>query len=216
MLVLALFITSIFTECFNTQLYDSLYTSLNRAEEIGMTHDDLMHVNANLLDYIMDKRENLDMTAEIDGQVREVFNDKEKEHMVDVKQLYLDAKKVRDILIASALLLMAVIFIIRRKIALRTVAKGYLTASFIFLAVAVLLGAYALLDFNQFWVQFHKLLFANDLWLLDPKTDILIQMVPSEFFYALVREIFITFAKWFGASIFAAWIIKKFGKLAML
>lgn len=216
MLISALFLTSIFQECFNTNLYYDLYKGLNRAQEIGMSFNDLMMVNANLLDYIMDKRENLDMTAEINGQEREVFNEKEKEHMVDVKLLYLTAKKLRDILLVTSLLLIAIIFLIRRKIALRSVALGYVRASYLFLAVVIFLAAYALLNFNQFWLQFHELLFTNDLWLLDPNTDILIQMVPSEFFYALVKEILITFAKWFGASFLAAWLLKKFGKLAML
>jgi len=216
MLITSLLLTSVFYECFNTDLYDELYTSLNRAEEIGMSHTDLMMVNANLLDYIMDKRENLNMTAQIKGQEREVFNDKEKEHMVDVKQLYLNAEKLRDILIVTSLLLIAIIFIIRRKISLYTVASGYMIASFVFLIVIALLAAYALLNFNQFWLQFHELLFKNNLWLLDPNTDILIQMVPGEFFYALVKAIFITFAKWFGTSFLAAWLMKRLGKLVML
>jgi len=216
MLILSLFITSIFTECFNSNLYETLYKGLNRAEEIGISLDDLMMVNANLLDYIQDKRKTLDMTAEINGQVREVFNDKEKEHMIDVKQLYLDGKQVRDILLYASLVLIAVMFIIRKKMAIRMVASGYLSASYIFLVVIILIGAYALLQFNQFWIQFHQLLFTNDLWLLDPKTDIIIQMVPSEFFFALIKAILKTFVSWFAASMFAAWLFKRFGKLAML
>lgn len=216
MLITALFITSIFYECFNTDLYNDLYTKLNRAEEIGMSHFDLMVVNGNLLDYIQGKRNNLDMTADINGQTREVFNDKEKEHMVDVQKLYLDAEKIRNVLALTALALVVIICLLRRKIALRSIAFGYTTASYIFLAVVVLLAAYALLNFDQFWIQFHQLLFKNELWLLDPNTDILIQMVPGEFFYALIQAIFITFAKWFAASFFAAWMMKKFGKIAML
>ncbi len=216
MLILALFLTSAFNECFDSNLYGSLYKSLNRAEEIGISHDDLMIVNANLLDYIQGTRDTLDMTAEINGQVREVFNDKEKEHMVDVKQLYMDAKQARDILLYASIVLIAIIFITRKKMAIRMVASGYLLASYIFMAVIILIGAYALLQFDQFWIQFHQLIFTNDLWLLDPKTDILIQMVPSEFFYALVKAILKTFVSWFAASFFAAWLFKRFGKLIML
>jgi len=49
-------------------------------------------------------------------------------------------------------------------------------------------------DFSGFWVQFHHLFFNNDLWLLNPETDILIQMLPQQFFYDLVVRILGMFA----------------------
>ena len=32
------------------------------------------------------------------------------------------------------------------------------------------------------FILFHKLVFTNDLWLLDPRTDLLIRLMPIEFF----------------------------------
>ena len=37
-------------------------------------------------------------------------------------------------------------------------------------------------DFTQYFTYFHEIFFNNDLWLLDPKTEILIQMMPEPFF----------------------------------
>ncbi len=37
--------------------------------------------------------------------------------------------------------------------------------------------------FSKYFIVFHKIFFDNDLWILDPKTDILINMVPEIFFF---------------------------------
>jgi len=51
---------------------------------------------------------------------------------------------------------------------------------------AVLVGLVAVgasLDFSQLFLQFHFLSFSNDLWLLDPRRDRLIQLFPEGFFF---------------------------------
>ena len=42
-------------------------------------------------------------------------------------------------------------------------------------------GIVALVGFDGAWNQLHEVLFTNDLWLLDPRTDRLIQMFPETF-----------------------------------
>ena len=48
-----------------------------------------------------------------------------------------------------------------------------------------------LIDFNFFWHTFHQLFFTNDLWLLDPSTDVMIQMLPAPVFEGLIIKIVI-------------------------
>ena len=43
------------------------------------------------------------------------------------------------------------------------------------------MGIVALVGFDGAWNQLHEILFTNDLWLLDPRTDRLIQMFPETF-----------------------------------
>ena len=53
------------------------------------------------------------------------------------------------------------------------------------LALLVPLGAFAIwaaADFSGAFTFFHHLLFTNDLWLLDPQTDLLIRICPSSMF----------------------------------
>jgi len=38
-------------------------------------------------------------------------------------------------------------------------------------------------DFDQFFLQFHLLSFANDFWMLNPATDYLIMLFPQGFWF---------------------------------
>lgn len=48
-------------------------------------------------------------------------------------------------------------------------------------------------DFNGFWTTFHQLFFTNDLWLLNPATDLMINLFPEAFFSHLVIRILLWF-----------------------
>ena len=56
------------------------------------------------------------------------------------------------------------------------------------LILLIPLGAFALwaiVDFDSAFTFFHRLLFTNDLWLLDPRTDLLIRICPESMFMAM-------------------------------
>ncbi|NLC31989.1 MAG: DUF1461 domain-containing protein [Clostridiales bacterium] len=50
--------------------------------------------------------------------------------------------------------------------------------------LAILMGVFlwGFIDFENLFIAFHQLLFRNDLWLLDPQTDLLLQLMPLGFF----------------------------------
>ena len=56
------------------------------------------------------------------------------------------------------------------------------------IVVLVILGVIAAFGFTDAFVLFHRLMFRNDLWLLNPQTDLLIRLMPTAFFerYALL------------------------------
>jgi len=173
--------------CFDTGFYKAEYEKLGTAAAIGMSQEDLDRATEVLLDYTRGAREDLDVTATVNGQERQVFNQREKLHMVDVRALYLGAMALGNGLLAAGLLffLWAIFFAKRVGAAL----TGYMHANWLFLMLLGLLGLYAVLDFSSFWTGFHHVFFTNDLWLLDPHTDILIMMVPGQFFFDLVMRI---------------------------
>jgi len=52
------------------------------------------------------------------------------------------------------------------------------------LAAIVVVGAFALVDFDRFWTTFHQIAFRKGLWLLDPSRDYLIMLFPEPFWFA--------------------------------
>lgn len=140
-----------------------------------------------LLDYIVDHRDDLDYKLE-SGEP--MFNQREIDHMVDVKNLYLGAKSIF-ILSIIVFLAITLYFLIKLKFNefLFTFKQSFRSSFMIFGLVLGLIGIYALVDFSGFWTNFHHLFFRNDLWLLNPATDRLIQMVPLPFFTQLVVRI---------------------------
>ena len=51
------------------------------------------------------------------------------------------------------------------------------------LIIPVILGALAAVDWQRFFITFHKLAFNNDYWLFDPATDPIILQLPDMFFF---------------------------------
>ncbi len=212
LLIVVLLVTSIEIYALNTGFYEKEYDRLKQNEVIGISREDLQTVTKNLLDYTTGARENLDMQAKINGHLREVFNDKEKEHMADVRKLYLSARDTRNTaLIAFALLLCAGLFF-HKKGAVKALLKAYLWVCGLFFVLIGAVALFAAVDFYSFWTAFHRLFFTNSLWILDPRTDILIMMVPGEFFSDLVARIIILFASAFIASVIASLIARKYIK----
>jgi integral membrane protein (TIGR01906 family) len=205
MLIVALLIMSIEMFALNPAFFDGEYKKLGTAQNIGMSEEDLQAVTRNLLDYTAGVRESLDMQANINGQQREVFIDKtEKDHMVDVRALYLSARDVRTVCLIGAAVLFVLALILGGKKALRPLCRSFLWVSGGFVVVVAALAVYAAVDFTGFWINFHHVFFSNDLWILDPRTSILIQMVPEQFFSDLVARIIIRFVSMFAALNIAA------------
>ena len=159
------------------------YSQIGTAEVIGMSYEDLKSTTDILLDYLRDRNLTLDTQVKVNGNIREVFNQREKAHMVDVRDLYLDAMIVRNI---SFVVFACTLFLLIYKKQMSVFYISYKKALSIFAIFFLVIGLFCLIDFNSFWTNFHYVFFPdNDLWLLDPRKDILIMMVPSKFFFDL-------------------------------
>jgi len=181
-LLLIIISQSIIFPTFHMPFFRWQYNRLNVAETVQMEKDELMRVTTELLDYMRNRRESLeDIYAIVAGEERRFFSDIEIRHMIDVLHLYNVAFLIRNIaffllialILGMALLKYAVLSILAR--CCREVLAGFLILS------AILVGAIAL-DFNRAFNIFHDIFFNNDYWILDPRVDLLINMVPLGFF----------------------------------
>lgn len=165
----------------NKDYFENEYTKYNVAKTVGMEINDLMYVTDEMMDYLKDTRDNLDITTTINGETREFFNSREKSHMIDVKDLFLKAMDMRKC--AYIILILAIGFLIIIKSDYKyIIARTFQIGSVIFAILSLILGAIISTDFTKYFTIFHEMFFDNDLWILDPATDLLVNIVPEPFF----------------------------------
>lgn len=193
-LIISLLLTIIDINCFDESFYQKEYIKNNTTAETGMSEEDLWDTTEVLFDYLHDFRDDLNVQHEVNGTVREIFDSREKAHMVDVKNLYLNTIKVRNILAIVGIILFSISCLLSKKpIYISNMYIGYKRSVALLFSIIFAILIYAAIDFNSFWIQFHYLFFTNDLFFLDPNTEILINMVPEQFFFDLVMRIILMF-----------------------
>lgn len=191
--LVAMLISIIEWRAYDLSFYDETYEELETYEYIGMSKEDLMNTTDVLLSYMRRERSDMVVMATIKGKHREVFNDKEKLHMIDVNALIKFADTFSSVAYALFVLMLGYVFYKRDTSEWKIVGKAGLVAVTILFAFMIVLVGFILIDFNSFWTLFHKVFFTNDLWLLNPRTDVMIQMFPLEFFYKIVVQIAISY-----------------------
>ena len=183
----------------DAELYHALQTDAGVLPGAGISDGDLRILDGELADYLAGRPNELVLpiesepgtysvlTMEIDGALQPVFDEREMAHLEDCLALFELLRKVRRRLIPWAILLItggARLLCDRRR------ARRVALLSPLILLVP--LGAYAVwaaVDFDGAFVFFHRVLFANDLWLLDPRTELLIRICPQGMFMAMARRI---------------------------
>ena len=190
LLVPALLFTAVRLRAFDPGFYERRFEVLNIAGTTGVPQDDLQRAMALLLDYIRGEADSLELAVTQRGERRQAFDERERLHMVDVRILYERFQRLCTLvlLLAVAVLILA----LRRREAGLAAARGAAVGFVLVLAVLAALALWAFADFNSFWDAFHLLLFRNDLWLLDPRVSLMINMLPLQLFYSLVVRVLLT------------------------
>ena len=114
------------------------------------------------------------------------FSQQEIMHLADIRGLLQTVQYMRYAAIALLGLAMLVFLVFRKtKPALlkavlleRALVIGLLT----FLGLIISLLIWGLIDFNGLFTAAHRVVFSNELWLLDPQKDLLLQLMPLELF----------------------------------
>ncbi len=179
------------TMCFMHPFYSYEYKKGAQAEKIGMSDEGLMDATVTLLDYLQDKRDGILVSTEVNGTMREVYNERETKHMVDVKKLYQNAITARNLMAAAAAVILIALYFMNKKSYFTFLWDGWKNAALLMGLFVLFIAIWCIVDFNAFWTQFHQTFFDNDLWLLDPNTSIMINMFPESFFFDIVASIII-------------------------
>ena len=109
------------------------------------------------------------------------FNGREMQHLADIRALFALFDKAWWLLIAGTALAVPLLR--------RPDGKGFLIGCGLAALLLFALAAYIALDFEGAFILMHRLLFTNDLWLLDPNTDLLICLMPEPMFIYLAKRL---------------------------
>ena len=191
LLLIVLFV-SIYIPTFSLAYYERHYNDSGMAEHIQISEEELMIVTERLLDFMRGRYDNLYITATIAGEERQFFNQREIYHMEDVRDLFLAGYTIRNVAIAMFSLSLAYLIFFNRD-ALEVFAKCYVFGISFFLLSILGLVLLILTDFETYFIIFHEILFSNDLWILNPATDLLINLVPLQFFIDIFTFVSISF-----------------------
>lgn len=210
-LILSAFLGTVHFWCFNESFYTSQHEKImlygkHINEYIGISNKQLEELTSFTLEYLNDADATLDKVMNVKGKDREVFTDDEKLHMVDVQKLNLTSVYIMYASIAC--LFISIIIFIINKCDVRQLYLVFKKCLITFGIVFAFIGLWVFFDFDSFWTFFHKIFFAgNDLWLLDLQRDILIMIVPPEFFNNLVVTILISFVLLISLEFFVLYVL---------
>lgn len=131
--------------------------------------------------YFEDDRTVLRIPVSIDGQETSLFNERETDHMRDVKTLIRAVFRVNEGSLAVILLYIGAVVLWARERTPRDLARYSLFGVAVGVIAVAAVGVFAVTGFDAAWTRFHEIAFRNDLWVLDPARDRLIQMFPEPF-----------------------------------
>lgn len=172
--------------------YEKAYEKYEVLDDLEMDMPHVMEVTKEMMAYLRGNRDDLVVQTVVDGEQREFFNDREKAHMVDVQELFLGGLWLRRGILL--LIVLTIIILLKTKADWKKLLpQSFLIATASFITITAGAGALFLSDFNRYFTLFHEIFFDNDLWLLDPNTDLLIRMLPEGFFLDMVVRIGIIF-----------------------
>lgn len=169
------------------------YQVLNDLPE--MTMEDLLTVTDEMMKFLRGNRADLHVYTTMGGQYREFFNEREIAHMIDVQKLFLNGLALRRICVIMAAVLIAPFFFSKsKKDALRILSGSLCIGTLVFFAAALFIAGIISTNFSKYFIVFHHIFFTNDLWILNPSTDMLINIVPEPFFMDTALRIGLVFA----------------------
>lgn len=152
-----------------------LMTHYAPPEDTGLPAEEYAPVVDMITRYLKGGNDAFQHVFTVNGTEYAAFNQKEQHHMADVQDLFRLCRFV-------AWLGWGVVLFgglsARRRLSQHT----FLRTLFAILAAVTIVIVLACIDFDSLFVLFHQAAFTNDLWLLNPQTDLLIRLMPIEFF----------------------------------
>ena len=181
--------------------YEREYTKYSVLDDLPeMSMEDLLIVTDEMMSYLRGEREDLHVFTTMGGEYQEFFNAREIAHMEDVRDLFIGGLWLRRICLFAVIGWTLFLSIWSRhheeriQLLKEKLPTSLCVGTALFLGTVLVLAGIISTDFTKYFFIFHYIFFDNDLWLLDPATDMLINIVPEPFFMDTALYIGLLFA----------------------
>ncbi|XCP84326.1 TIGR01906 family membrane protein [Roseburia hominis] len=189
--------------------YEKEYKKYGVADELYMEMPDIMEVTRYMMSYLRGGEETLSIETMVEGNHQDFFNEQDRFHMGEVRDLFIGGLRLRWIAVAVLVIVIA-LFIRLHGDWRRILPVMYQRTLAVFLGITAVLGVLMWQNFNRCFVIFHKIFFDNDLWIFDPETDYMIRMLPEGFFYDMAVRIGVIFIAFLLISLAASVIWRAY------
>lgn len=173
--------------------YNNFHNEYKIDKESGLSKEWIGNASNSLVEFIKNGDKEV---------LKHHFNKKEISHMEDVYKLF----KLDRVVYTSLFIITLVVFLyklLKNDFIFFKYIRKYILITYI--TVISFLGICSLF-FSESFIYFHKLFFNNDLWLLDYETDLMIRILPEEFFFILFLNVLVLST----IGIFLVYIFLKF------
>lgn len=174
---------SVRSVAFSDSFYREEFARYRVGAVTGLDDRELARVADAFIGYFQSGPGRLDMQVDLPGGERPLFSEREIRHMEDVQALMERVLQAGGVSLIALLLGATAVVSAGPGTALPALLRAGALAGAVSAGLVGLLALGSVLDFGRLFVQFHHLTFSNDLWLLDPQRDRLIQLFPQGFFF---------------------------------
>lgn len=208
-ILLILLSIAVFIPAYSSAFYSKEYDKHSIPQSISVPKEDLMIVTDNLINYMKGKDAELDSYAHVAGEYRPFFSQREKDHMVDVRGLLLGGMTLRNFCFFFTLAVALMAFYTKDS---KTAVKYTLFTIIIIMLAILILFIIISMNFEYAFVLFHEIFFNNDLWILDPNVDLLVNIVPLPFFIDIAARVGGLFVLMVAITVLILWILLRRGQ----
>lgn len=173
--------------------YQKEYEKYHVLDRLDMEMEDVMDVTVYMMSYLRGGENVLSIEKTIEGEVQDFFNEQDRFHMGEVRELFLGGIALRRMACILLIVLCVILFATEKKWQVMLAGMFQKTLG-IFCILVLFLGAVITMNFSECFVIFHEIFFDNDLWIFDSRTDFMIRMLPEGFFYDMVIRIGVIFS----------------------
>ena len=158
-IIAALLITSFEIAMYSDfSVYQEEYEKYDVLSDLDMTMDDVMYVTHEMMDYLRGNGDTLSVITTVEGREQDFFNEQDRFHMAEVRDLFIGGLNIR--LGACAVAVLCIVFLlITRADIKQIIPRSYWIALGITGIAVALIGIAAVVDFNAVFVQFHHIFF---------------------------------------------------------